>query len=48
MGEGESAPVSGAAAPPETGAVFYAFFLEGGQTQSQKGEWGMGALGLVR
>ncbi len=24
------------------------FFLEGGQTQSQKGEWGMGALGLVR
>lgn len=41
---GDSSPVSGAAAPPETGDVF----LEGGQTQSQKGEWGMGALGLVR
>ena len=27
---------------------FLRFFLEGGQTQSQKGEWGMGALGLVR
>ena len=48
IGDGEiRPPVSGAAAPPETGDVS-ALFLEGGQTQSQKGEWGMGALGLVR
>lgn len=45
---GEIRPLSPAQQRRRRQGPFFTFFSEGGQTQSQKGEWGMGALGLVR